>query len=323
MKLSYIIPVFNTGDLVGRCVESCLDQGLDCMDFEIIIVDDGSSDDSYEKCCHLSLTYKETNIRVIRQENKGLSGARNTGISNACGEYIWFVDSDDFLEKDSIEPILKRAMTDRLDVCAFAPYITEEIGDSIEKSPFAISDSSAGRNLNGLDFVSSVDMPPAAWCSLYRRRFLLDNTLQFKEEIYYEDQEFTPRAYALAKKAAFMNVYVYNYVQRDGSIMKSNDKYEKRAKDWLSVTDSIYDFTQKNVPSSHPAYEVMMNKVCFDFSQSLRFCRNNIPSVDVYKSKPYYPLPITQSLTIRDKVKYKLINTSVSLYMLLYKMFAK
>ena len=104
-KVSIIIPIFNTGTLLNRCVKSVLEQTL--TDIEVILVDDGSSDDSGKICDEFA--QKDSRVKVIHKSNEGVSVARNTGISVAQGEYIGFVDSDDWIEKDMYQNLYSKA----------------------------------------------------------------------------------------------------------------------------------------------------------------------------------------------------------------------
>lgn len=104
MKLSIIIPVYNVANYVGKCLDSCLEQNVKMTDYEIIVVNDGSVDNSLEV---VNLYINRPNINVISQNNSGLSAARNAGMKIAKGEYIWFVDSDDWIESGILEHILR------------------------------------------------------------------------------------------------------------------------------------------------------------------------------------------------------------------------
>ena len=101
MKISVVVPVYNVENYISKCVSTLLNQGYD--DYEIIIVDDGSKDRSIEI---VKNTFKDSRIKIIRQENKGLSGARNTGLRAASGDYVWFVDSDDWIEENCLPEIV-------------------------------------------------------------------------------------------------------------------------------------------------------------------------------------------------------------------------
>jgi len=313
--LSIIIPVYNTEKWIARCLDSCLNQDIPHEEYEIIVVNDGSPDDSMSIVNEYAA--KHTNIRVIHQQNRGLSAARNTGLKYATGTYVWFVDSDDFIESTCLGDLLKQAEKDSLDVLCFKPYLLFEDG---RKDIFEIPFQAEKQVYDGSDFICKVDMPPAAWCALYQRSFLLEKALQFKEGIYHEDQEFTPRAYYLASRIEFINTCAYYYFQRTGSIMKSSNP--KKAHDLLVVADSLYNFAQQRMVCESSGYRVMTNKISFAFSQSLRNCQEiTSETIKEYESKPYYPLAINDSLSSKERIKYRLINRSVRLYLLVYKLF--
>lgn len=314
LRLSIIIPVYNTGKWVGRCLESCLQQDIAHEEYEIIVVNDGTQDNSMAIVAGYAARYG--NVRVVERENGGLSAARNTGLRSATGRYVWFVDSDDYIENNCIKSLLLQAERNDSDVLCFKPYLLFEDGG---KEVFEIPFEKEKHIYGGKEFICKVAMPPAAWCGLYKRMFLSDNDLFFYEGIYHEDQEFTPRAYCLAKRIEYVDYCAYYYFQRSGSIMKSTNP--KKAKDLLVVADSLYNFARKEAEEGSEAYNVMMNKVSFAFAQSLRNCVDVKKEVTKeYESKPYYPLAINDGLTAKEKIKYRLINVSVRLYLLVYKL---
>lgn len=315
VKLSIVIPVYNVEKWIERCLRSIYCQNINEEDFEIIVVDDGTEDKSIEIV--ESFGSSKSNLKVVHQKNHGLSVARNTGLLNATGEYVWFIDSDDFIEPDKVAQLIEKAKGENLDVLAFELYITHETCDGFSKEKYVIPSRIDDRVVDGLEFITSVGMPPAAWCALYRRQFLIDNDLKFMPGILHEDQEFTPRAYCLAKRISFMNQYVYNYVQRDGSIMKSDDKVAKKSRDLLAVCDSLYAFANRHLDKAHPAYQTILDKVAFAYSQSLKNNVNGAPTVQEYQQKPYYPLIISKKMNKKDIIKYRLINFSLSLYLFL------
>ena len=117
MQLSIIVPVYNVADYLAKCLDSLLAQDLPQNEYEIIVVNDGSTDNSGEIAQQYADKY--ANITLINQGNQGLSGARNTGIKCAKGDYIQFVDSDDYLEENVLGGLLKQVEKDNLDVLRF------------------------------------------------------------------------------------------------------------------------------------------------------------------------------------------------------------
>ena len=318
IKLSIIIPVYNVEAFVGRCIESCLKQDIPPSEYELLIVNDGSKDGSMDVVRQFAIQYD--NIRIVEQENAGLSAARNIGLKNAKGEYIWFVDSDDYVESDVLGNLINDCYSQELDVLCLGLQLSYDNGN---KEPFAIKDDSKGEVLRGESFVSLVGMPPAAWCAIYRKKFLFDNSLHFLEGVIHEDQEFTPRVYFLAQRIKYSSVVVYNYFQRQGSIMTSPKKRAKKSKDLLVICDSLYHFTKQHIVEGTPAYNTMIGKINFAFSQSLRNYTRGVSTITEYKEKPYYPLDISVEGEKRNRWKYRFINFSIPLYLLVHKLFLK
>lgn len=313
LRLSLIIPVYNVEQWVGRCLESCLNQDITKDDYEIIVVNDGSPDCSVERVQEVQTAQivqeGKTNIRIIDRENGGLSVARNTGLKEANGEYVWFVDSDDWIEPNVLRNLLEEINKHHLDVLGFNLYRSYPDG---KKDNYPISFEEDRRVYRGEEFICKVGMPPAAWAAIYRRDFIIKNNLLFMEGILHEDQEFTPRAYYLAERIEYTNQWIYNYFQREGSIMKSRNT-EKKCKDLLTVADSLFEFMQKNINHESNAYCVFQDKINFAFSQSLAYYNREITPLSVYKNKPYFPL------TGKLNRKYRLMNISLRLYLLIYK----
>ena len=312
LKLSIIIPVYNVEPYIGKCLDSCLHQDIPTDEYEIIVVNDGSPDNSVVIVKDYMQRY--LNVRLVNRDNGGLSAARNTGLKEAKGEYVWFVDSDDWIETNVLKSLLDKAYKDKLDVLcfnlqfAFPDGHTEHYNVSAEKECV----------YHGTDFICKVGMPPAAWAALYKHDFLENHALAFYEGILHEDQEFTPRAYCLAERISFVNQVVYNYNQRQGGIMKSKQS-ERKCRDLMTVADSLYFFTQSHRNMLHrEAYWTLMNHVSFAVSQSLANYNKDYFKLVEYKQKPYYPLCINPLLNNKDKWKYRLINLSLSLYLKIY-----
>ena len=325
MKLSIIIPIYNTSQWLRRCLMSCVDQGLKADEYEIIAVNDGSTDDSLDELERLREELRSgdaafSNLVIVNQENQGLSMARNAGLRVAQGEYVWWVDGDDFLQPRCAAKLVQRLDRERLDVLCFRLNLYTD-GNPAKVEKFHISDHSHGRVLDGSTFLLKVNMPPAAWCAIYRRDFLQAKQLEFLPGVYHEDQEFTPRAYFFAERIALDRMVVYNYVQRPGSIM--NSLIVKRSHDLLQICDRLWDFAQTHTAAGTPVRYVFINRISFLFSQALsNFCRCSVFEFPGSPEElPYYPLSINKLLSQKERYKYRLINASVPLYMKLYRKF--
>lgn len=204
--LSIIIPVYNVEQYLSDCLNSVLQQSL--SDMEIICVNDGSTDASpnivkeYQKDYH--------NIILINQPNGGLSAARNAGLKKASGEFVFFLDSDDYLLNNSaLTDALKLTKTQNADICVFNALIN---GETPYISPFPTrTEAISGAQLMQLFYNHSQTLMIPIWGHLYRRQFLLDNNLWFKDGIYHEDILFTPIAQYLASRAVCHDTCVVNY----------------------------------------------------------------------------------------------------------------
>lgn len=323
MRLSIIMPIYNVSKWLGRCIASVRNQGLTAEDYEIVAVNDGTPDDSMEVLAAFRQKEEQSGEPIapwviINQENKGLSATRNAGLKAAHGTYVWFVDSDDYLEPGCLKKLLEKAEGSRLDVLCFNLQLVQENGDIV---PYEIPDQSEGKILKGEEFMLKVGMPPAAWAAIYRRGFLQSNKLQFAEGLLHEDQEFTPRAYFKARRIAYDPIIAYNYVQRDGSIMKSANP--KKSTDMLKICQTLWDFAMENTQIESSIRYLFINRVSFLFSQVLsNLCRCGIKEFPGDEKKlPFYPLSINQYLTKKERYKYQLINSSVHLYLSLYSKF--
>lgn len=215
MVFSVIIPVYHVEKYLQRCVESTINQTY--KDIEIILVDDGGDDKCPEMCNQYAKTDKR--IKVIHKTNGGLSDARNAGLDIAKGDYVIFVDSDDYIELDTCQNLLSFT-TKNPDII---------IGDAIvEGGVNRLNHIKESSIINGetylLKAIEAGHAPMAAWLNIYKRSFLIENGLKFKYGILHEDEEFTPRAILNAKRIAISGIKFYHYIIREDSITTKKNK---------------------------------------------------------------------------------------------------
>lgn len=239
MLLSVIVPVYNVEKYLRKCVDSLLEQDLSPEEYEIILVDDGSTDHGGEICDEYATGH--SNVRVIHQQNGGLSVARNTGIEIAQGKYVQFVDSDDYLEPYVLKVLVEKMERDQLDVLRFNYRNVNEQYKVVEpnKDPKRFVNYS-DEVCDGLAFLNERLGPACYACQFMIRRELFEGCL-FKEGIYFEDTEWTPRMLLKSKRATSTDRIVYNYLVREGSITQSVDEKKKRKvlDDKLLLIDSL------------------------------------------------------------------------------------
>lgn len=218
-KLSLVIPMYNVELYIERCLNSCINQNLSPNEYEIIVINDGSKDNSLsivEK-----IVQKYTNIHVISQINGGLSSARNTGLKNARGKYIWFIDSDDWIEPNVLKTLYDAASQNDLDILRFAWNIVDEKNQKYSDSSDAIHMPIYNECLSGIEYTKKVLGTVLYVPSfLYRREYLLEHSFFFKQGITYEDVEFNTRIIPPASRVMSIPQICYNYFQRNNSITK-------------------------------------------------------------------------------------------------------
>lgn len=227
-KLSIIVPVYNVEQYIEKCIASLLVDG--CDDYEIVVVNDGTKDNSMEvmhKC------FNDPRIRIVEQENGGLSAARNHGIAVAQGEYIWCVDSDDWVETTEIPKMIAK-LDGWLDALYFGSYYYNY--DNTEESKVAVLDNKAATG-------SELACTSFAHCAPYyvmRKGMLDDNHLRFTEGILHEDSLFTPVMITHCDKVRRYENPVYHHFQRVGSI--THTVTPKRIYDMIYVVKTLVGY---------------------------------------------------------------------------------
>lgn len=241
MKLSIIIPVYNVEAYVESCIMSCVNQDIPLNQYEIIILNDGSTDASLEVVQRLSEKY--SNIKVYSHDNQGLSLTRNTGLELASGTYIWFVDSDDSIEDKCLSSLLEEASG--VDMLAFGCKDYED-GNLVGEFRYGTD-----ARLTGCEFMveTTTCFMHGAPFYLFRREFMLNCNLKFYPGIYHEDTELIPKALLEAGVVKISKGSWYHRNIRSGSITRSINP--KRAYDLLFVAERLSAYiSAKQLPKS-------------------------------------------------------------------------
>lgn len=241
--VSVIVPVYNTERYLADCIDSLLAQTM--PDLEIIIVDDGSTDGSPEMAERYALHHE--NIEVIHQSNQGLGPARNSGLSVARGEYVGFVDSDDWVESSMFRDLYDLAVSSHADICFSGISFRYEQGERRDRvHPLAGRTLSDGEGLNELHLAmwggafggeSGARVPISCWNALYRKAFLDDYCLRFRN-MRSEDRDFNIRCTRKAKCVAFDMGCGYCY-RKFGQASITNRLSDKTIDDCLNLHDLL------------------------------------------------------------------------------------
>lgn len=225
--LSIIIPIYNEEKYLPRCIESVLQQTH--RDFELLLINDGSTDRSIDICTKYQK--KDSRIRVIDKSNEGVSATRNLGIKEAKGDYVSFIDSDDFVDKDIYRVLLSQMTKDKTELCAMTSYTINQCGHILDGSQ-VISGDVALTELLLLRF------PTSLWAYLYSRKAL--DGLYLNEDIhFFEDFEFNYRVLTKADTVSLCDQTLYYYQPNSGSVNMQSIS-EKRTS-CLKVYDLIID----------------------------------------------------------------------------------
>lgn len=213
-KVSVVVPVYNVELYLKRCLDSLVYQTL--KDIEIVVVDDGSTDNSWDIINHYAKSYPKK-VFAYQKKNGGLSDARNYGIERCHGDFIGFVDSDDYADLDMFEKLYNKAISKNFDVTVCDIRLvydntSKEISSKVETDLFSKEDIK----------MQMIDIYPTAWNKLYKKE-LFDNVL-FKKGVWYEDVEFLYRLFPYINSIGTIKVPLINYTQRVGAISKTFDK---------------------------------------------------------------------------------------------------
>ena len=235
MLISIIVPVYNAQDFLEECVASLTGQTY--KNIEILLVDDGSSDNSPEIC--ETLSEADSRIRVFHKENGGAHTARNFGIEQAKGEYVMFIDSDDWFDKSTVQEVANLIIKEDVDVVRFN-YVREYVGHSAVKINTILPDivcvgeeckkicrKAIGLIGEELRHPESLNYLAAVWSSAYRRSIIVDNRIQFKnirEILTFEDGLFNVNFLMYANKFCFIDKPLYHYRKYNLNSITSNYK---------------------------------------------------------------------------------------------------
>lgn len=306
-KVSIIVPVYGVEKYIDKCLDSLIKQSL--KEIEIIVVNDGTKDNSQKIIDKYVKKYPDK-IKSFIKENGGQGSARNYGLEKASGEYIGYVDSDDFIEKDMYEKLYNKAKENNYDIVVCGNYNVSEDYQNKSIDTFINNYSTDLENI----FFGKM----AVWNKIYKRDILIKNKLKFKEKVWYEDLAFTLKAIINSNTFAFINEPLYDYLVREGSTMnnsnvqrnleildafddilsyiKHNKKEEYLSKIEFLAIDHIYISAIVRVLKADANNEIKRNTI----NKLIDYMNTNFPS---YKNNKYI-----NTLSKNRKIIYKLIN---------------
>ena len=213
MKLSIIIPLYNKEKYFDRCIGSLLAQDLKSSEYEIIIVDDGSTDSSFSIAKNYAAKYE--NIHSYSQKNGGPGTARNKGLESAKGDYVYFLDADDYIASNVLKSLLKISELNKLEVLGFnTKYVSDgTFTDSLTEKPQDLK----VQVTTGMDYIANNGFRNEAWWYIIKKSFLIDSNIKFIEGRFLEDSIFTASLFLKAKTLSKVNFDVHRFVKVENS----------------------------------------------------------------------------------------------------------
>lgn len=314
VDVSFCLPCYNVGSYLEDCIESIVKQPFNDIRYEIICIDDCSTDDTYDILAKLSEKYEQ--IRVIRNEqNHGVSYTRNRTIDIATGEYIWFVDPDDMLVNGAISYV-RKAQAVNADVLLGNYIRTKEDGtynvdlsnndfqiDSIELSDRFIPVDARGETMS------------ACWAGVFRKSFLIDHSLRFNEKMIAQEDTLFYYQFSLETKNIYKaQTYCYLYRIRSTSIMHSKND-ERMKKYYFSMLEMLRVYQECYAKKKYDNEEVLVDKMlhsrqnvatCLASVQDDSFVKEQLRFI---KSQKIYPYPFRiKTLRGKEKLPVKILK---------------
>jgi len=241
-KISVIIPLFNTEKYIEECINSVLIQDID---FELIVIDDGSTDASYRIVKEIAKWDKR--IILISQENQGVAITRNSGLETATGDYIGFLDCDDWILSGSLEKLYHEAQCNNADVVMGNTLFFYSEKNIVQR--YHLPDQFFKYIFSGellfCALMNNSSYIPMVYNYIYKRSFIENNKLRF-ENINHEDELWTLQAMCKAKTTSVIDLPFYFYRQRDGSIMNGGLGTNNKVESLKFISQYLYDFASNN-----------------------------------------------------------------------------
>lgn len=246
--LSIVVPAYNVERELEKCIESCLKQDIPQESYEIIIVNDGATDNTLQVATDIAAKYEC--VSVVNQKNMGLSGARNTGLKYVKGKYVWFIDSDDYIKPNVLGNMIRQADDNNLDCLFFRlQRVFDDESFRSEVDDYECVQPSVTRNtiLSGREAILQGYNPSSVCAILFNVEFLQKHCLQFMLSIYHEDAEFTYRMISKAQRIMFIADAPYLYFTHAGTMTRSkniNSLIKNRVDD-ITVAQSYLKLAQE------------------------------------------------------------------------------
>lgn len=233
-KVSIILPVYNVEKYLEKCLDSLVNQTF--KDIEIIIINDGSTDNCKNIIDKYATKYNNL-IKVITQKNQGLGAARNIGLKFATSDYIVFIDSDDYIQSNMVEEMYNKILQEQADVVI--------CGNNVVNEQYELISKTFPNKYEVYDFNTQMIFGnPCVWNKIIKKVLLDDDSLSFRNNVWYEDIDFSFKLFLKSKKTCILHKNLYNYLLRQGSIMNSNNL--RKNLDLIDAFNEIIMYAKRN-----------------------------------------------------------------------------
>lgn len=312
VQISLIIPIYNVEAYIEKCINSVLNQTYKNLD--IILVDDGSTDSSPSICN--AFEKKDSRVRVIHKKNGGLSDARNTGLEAARGDYVLFIDGDDFIHPNMVELLWREMEHQEADiaVCSFLP-VSESQSVEFELPAYVPKLYTNMESLQCLFEESARVLMTVAWNKLYRKS--LFDKIRYPFQKLHEDEFTTYKLLHLSKRTVLIELPLYYYVQRESSIMgtgfrlKSLDKLD-------ALLERMLYFKENELSGLYtPAFYDYLNDIIYDYFSICKHLPNETTVLADLHSRfynDYYEYSKAAAFPFKRKIRFLLFHLSPALY---------
>lgn len=300
MRFSIIVPVYNVYAYLDKCLNSIVNQNYN--DFEVIVVNDGSTDNSEEIIDKYSNKYHF--IKKYNKENGGLSDARNYGIEKAKGDYLIFIDGDDYVDKHLLSKLNEVILKKDYDLIKFGYDLVYEKENICVKDTINFDKEYSGESFlyNILNQKKTFEM---AWIYAYKRKYWIENNFLFSKGYYHEDFGLIPKVILKSKNIYCIDFTGYHYVQMGSSITRGNDykKTYKRVYDILYHFDSLYNFVNNEKNISNNTKQLFNSYISNATISKINMLNKSDRKIYIKELKKRCVFNLLQSKTIGQKLK--------------------
>lgn len=313
IKYSIVVPVYNVEQYLPKCLDSILRQGLEAFGYEVILVNDGSTDGSVDVCEQYCQTH--SNFRLIHQNNSGVSVARNRGIDEAQGEYVILVDSDDYLLDNGLKMAVEH-FHDRTDVDVISYFSSYDFWEKKQITNNIMIDGT------GHDFILQRGIVSFCWLFAYRKQFLDSHNIRFKPYIVGEDQLFTASVLLANPHVVGTDANIYRYVVRvcSATTKRSIEHTRRCVDDYLSSYNEICELINLyNIQTKADVYAKCIDelnfKKMFGFSRILSssYGYKDYKRIKTRcKSVGFLPILPLSHASFKGKIQVKIMNYTLS-----------